>query len=333
MVLNNPFLSFRFALFLSFSLTASSSAPLFLSKLSSPSTPRATPSDLLSVLGSKSESLNVNPVVARELRSCFKFLVPFSPNCVKLNHNQRSPRRTLALTKSTVRSQREENELIWRPPEPVLELARLAVDSGGDPAAIQRLLDPTIIPVPDIEGSKESRCELTRTPYGRRFISEEVNWYLKFLFDVIADRGPPIGLNVTLNRFDLFHGHLFLAVDSGRLGILFHAKEYPEYDKEVFPYNMGFCQRGSKVKYDDSMNLRNILWLAPLPHNPTKSWAAPGVLVVLDARPDGIIYKDLIPDYVHFARTIYEDDLGDVAVDVNYLYVGSEPLNYQIFIC
>ncbi|KAK4273434.1 hypothetical protein QN277_021838 [Acacia crassicarpa] len=337
MVMCNSSLPFRFALFLSFSLTASSSSPLFFSKRSSPSSPpaptRATPSDLLSLLGSKSQSVAVNPVVAQELRSCFKFLVPFSPNGVKLEHSQRSPRRLMALTQSTVRNQREENELIWWPPEPVLELARIAVDSGGDPAAIQRLLDPTIITVPDIEGSKECRCELTRTPYGRRFISEELNRYLKFLFDVIVDRGPSIGLNVTLNRYDLFHGHLFLAVDSGRLGILFHAKEYPEYDNEVFPYNMGFCQQGSKVKYDDSMNLRNILWLAPLPHNSAKSWVAPGVLVVLDARPDGIIYRDLIPDYVNFARTIYEDDLGDVAVDVNCLNVGPEPPNYQIFLC
>jgi len=94
-----------------------------------------------------------------------------------------------------------------------------------------------------------------------------------------------------------------------------------------------------------------------------------GVLVVLDARPDGILYRDLIPDYVKFARTIYEgsgfcffsalllceswnflrkvdfflsvlslstlpvDDLGHVAVDVNYLNVGSGTGNYQIFIC
>jgi hypothetical protein len=27
---------------------------------------------------------------------------------------------------------------------------------------------------------------------------------------------------------------------------------------------------------------------------------------VLDARPDGIIYRDLIPEYVNVARTIYE---------------------------
>jgi len=28
------------------------------------------------------------------------------------------------------------------------------------------------VQVPDIEGSKEDRCELTRTPYGRLFINE-----------------------------------------------------------------------------------------------------------------------------------------------------------------
>lgn len=229
--------------------------------------------------------------------------------------------------------QREEDELVWWPPRPVLELARLAVDSGGDPAAIQRALDPTMITVPDVEGSKEDRCELTRTPYGRRFISEELNSYLEFLFELILARGPNIGLNVSLSRYDLFHGHLFLAIDSGRLGILFHAKEYPAYDKEVFPYNMGYCQVGSNVTYDDSMNLRNILWLAPLPSDSTKAWAAPGVLVALDARPDGIIYRDLIPEYVNIARTIYEDDLGEVAVDVNYLDVGNAGSKFKIFIC
>lgn len=94
--------------------------------------------------------------------------------------------------------------------------------------------------------------------------------------------------------------------------------------------------------------------------------------MVLDAHPDGIIYRDLIPNYVKFVRTIYEglkqlsepslilfilylldcrlihmndklnlfclclslDDLGTTAVDVNYLNVGGagEP-DYQLFIC
>lgn len=31
-----------------------------------------------------------------------------------------------------------------------------------------------------------------------------------------------------------------------------------------------------------------------------------GVLVVLDAHPGGIIYRDIIPNYVKYARTIYE---------------------------
>lgn len=44
----------------------------------------------------------------------------------------------------------------------------------------------------------------------------------------------------------------------------FHAKEYPAYDKEVFPYYMGYCQTGivfflmilSLVEYDN--------WVKPL---------------------------------------------------------------------
>ncbi|KAH7574679.1 hypothetical protein ACOSQ2_009200 [Xanthoceras sorbifolium] len=334
-------LPIRFTILLSLSLTASttsssSSLSFFKSKTSSsssslPSTPKATPSDLLSLLGPTSQSSSVNPLVAQQLNCCFKFLVPFTPHKPNTQFHDFTIRRSLK--DQNLKSQREQNELIWWPPEPVLELARLAVDSGGDPDAIHRTLDPTVLPVPDVEGCKGYRCELTRTPYGRRFISQELNSYLRYLFELIVARGPNVGLSASLNRYDLFHGHLFLAPETGRLGVLFHAREYPAYDKEVFPYNMGYCQIGSNVTYDDSMNLRNILWLAPLPNNSTKGWDAPGVLVVLDARPDGIIYRDIIPEYVNFARTIYEDDLGDAVVDVNYLNVGESVLDYQIFIC
>ncbi|OAY44040.1 hypothetical protein MANES_08G117600v8 [Manihot esculenta] len=308
--MGNPSFSLRFAVFLSFSVAASSSSQFFFQKLGSPFSstppiPKAMPSDLLSVLGPTKQSSKINPLVSRELKSCFKFLVPFSPSNTKPQNQHSYSNRKLAYI-IQFRNQGEENELIWWPPEPVLELARLALDSGGDPDVIHRALDPSILPIPDVEGSKENRCELTRTPYGRRFISQELNSYLKFLFEVIAARGRSIGLNVSLNRYDFFHGHLFIATKTGRLGILFHAKEYPAYDKEVFPCNMGYCQKGSTVTYDDSMNFRNILWLAPFPSNSSKAWAAPGVLVVLDAHPGGIIYRDIIPEYVNFARTIYE---------------------------
>ncbi|XP_034706029.1 uncharacterized protein LOC117929741 [Vitis riparia] len=336
-----PSLSLRFAFVLSLSFTAShsSSSPFHLTRTAPPPSPssfrnlKASASDVVALLGTRQQASQINAEEARQLRSCFKFLVPFTLNSIGLASRGWSIRRRLSLKKGDGRCRREEDELVWWPPAPVLELARLAFDSGGDPAAIHRTLDPTMIRVPDVEGSKEFRCELTRTPYGRRFINEELNSYLEFLFELIAARGPDIGLNASLSRYDFFHGHLFLARETGRLGILFHAKEYPSYEKESFPYNMGYCQIGSNVAYDDSMNLRNILWLAPLPSNSSKGWVAPGVLVVLDARPGGIIYRDIIPDYVKFARTIYEDDFGDVAVDVNYLNVGNAVPDYQIFIC
>ncbi|XP_059648481.1 uncharacterized protein LOC132294589 [Cornus florida] len=336
--MGNPSLSIRFTFVLSLSLAAtyttsshssSSTCLFFLRSHSSPTPPipKASASDLLSLLGTPQQASAINPKEAQQLKSCLKFLVPLSPT--QLATHSIAPQ----LKSIRPKTWTEQNQLIWWPPTPVMELARLAVDSGGDPAAIQRALDPTIITVPDIEGSKENRCELTRTPYGRRFINEELNSYLEFLFEIIAARAPSIGLNISLNRYDLFHGHIFLATDTGRLGILFHAKEYPAYEKKVFPYNMGYCQKGSNVTYGDSMNLRNILWLAPLPSNSAKAWLAPGVLVVLDAHPGGIIYTDLIPEYVNYARTIYEDDLGDVVADVNYLNVGGAVSDYQIFIC
>jgi len=196
----------------------------------------------------------------------------------------------------------EADEVVMWPPAPVMELARITVDSGGDPGAIHRALDPTMLPVPDVEGSQKNKCQLTRTPYGRRFANKELNQYFAFLFELIVARGPSVALNVSLSRYDLFHGHLFLASETGRLGILFHAKEYPAFDKELFPYSLGYCQAGSNVQYDDSMNLRNILWLAPLPSKETKAWLAPGVLVVLDAHPDGIIYQEMIRDHSHRIR-------------------------------
>ena len=141
-------LSLRLTFLLSLSLTASSFP--FFHKPSSPSTstPKATPSDLLSILGPKSQSSKIKPLVAHDLNSCLKFLVPFTPKSPKLRSRKcLTTKKDLGLAKIGASDQRVVDELIWWPPEPVLELARLAVDSGGDPAAIQRALDPTMIAV------------------------------------------------------------------------------------------------------------------------------------------------------------------------------------------
>ncbi|KAL9233312.1 hypothetical protein vseg_008330 [Gypsophila vaccaria] len=315
--------SLNIALFLTFSLPTTPSPP---------PTAKATTADLLTLLDPTTRATaKVPPRVARDLWSCLKFLVPHRPTSGYAVSNRRS----MAVVGGGRRlSDRvEEDELVWFPPEAVFELARLSFESGGNPDVVYLALDPTPFPVPDIEGSKECKCELTRTPYGRHFIHEELNAYMRFLFELIVSRGPSVGLNVSLSRYDLFHGHLFLAKETGRLGILFHAKEYPAYDKHDFPFNTGYCQKGTNVVYDEEMNFRNILWLAPMPSSSSKDWVAPGVLVVLDAHPDGIIYRDLIPDYVQIARTLYEDDFGTVPVDVNYLNVGGAPPDYQLFIC
>lgn len=69
-----------------------------------------------------------------------------------------------------------------------------------------------------------------------------------------------IALQVTLSRFDLFHAHMFCTHSTNRLGMLFHSKEYPAYDKD-FPINLGFCQQKSPVKYEEAaMDFRNLLW-------------------------------------------------------------------------
>ncbi|WVZ67054.1 hypothetical protein U9M48_016193 [Paspalum notatum var. saurae] len=329
-------LTISLAVSFSASCCASSSSPHTSARSPTPArppSPQALAADLLSILAGPRAAARVPAAEASRLHACLRFLSPVNPTAPKISFWSRGGHRKFLLEGCDEGRAAEADQMVMWPPAPVLDLARLAVDSGGDPGAIHGALDPTMLPVPDVEGSQKNKCQLTRTPYGRRFANEEINSYFAFLFELIVARGPSVGLNVSLSRYDLFHGHLFLASGTGRLGILFHAKEYPAFNKELFPYNLGYCQAGSNVQYDDSLNLRNVLWLAPLPSNETKAWLAPGVLVVLDAHPDGIIYQEMIRDYVQIVRTVYEDDFGEVAVDVNYLNMANASPTERIFIC
>ncbi|CAI7810544.1 unnamed protein product, partial [Closterium sp. NIES-54] len=155
----------------------------------------------------------------------------------------------------------------------------------------REVLAPLLLAVPDVDGSDVARCQLTSSPTCYQFKDNDINLFFALLFHVIAafssltiasspscssssspsaspSSSPPTSPPssppaIHLSRFDLFHCHLFATHASGRLGALFHAKEYPAFCTDSFPVNLGFCQSGSPVPYDASMSFRNILWLAP----------------------------------------------------------------------
>jgi len=111
---------------------------------------------------------------------------------------------------------------------------------------------------------------------------------------------------ISLNRFDLFHAHAFVTVH-GAFGILFHAKEYPAYDEESFPINLGFCQKNSNLLYDEAeASMRTVLWLG------------------IDDKMSVLAYIDTAAPVnqpiltVPELHTTYEGDFGDVQGDIYY---------------
>lgn len=71
-------------------------------------------------------------------------------------------------------------------------------------------------------------------------------------------------MQIGLTKHDLFHGHLYLAHGSGRVGILFHAKEYPRWPDDGLASqlpSLGWCQQESDLAYcARAMDMRNIMW-------------------------------------------------------------------------
>ncbi|KAF8680660.1 hypothetical protein HU200_045692 [Digitaria exilis] len=166
-------LAFTISLAVSFSVSccAAPSSPSSHTSASSRSPPpssKAVAADLLSVLGGPRAAERVPPAEASRLHACLRFLSPVNPAASKVS----SWGARKFLLEGLDVGAAEADEMVKWPPAPVMELARLAVDSGGDPGAIHRALDPTMLPVPDVEGSQENKCELTRTTYGRRFANK-----------------------------------------------------------------------------------------------------------------------------------------------------------------
>jgi len=122
-----------------------------------------------------------------------------------------------------------------------------------------------------------------------------------------------------LNPFDLFHGHVF--VNEIAFGVIFHSMEYPAYSADLFPVNLGWCQKDSKVAYNEElMAKRNTLLLVPLNANEKfSSDCKLGAISLweLDIRKFSTIDASLSTESPLY--TIYAESLGAGLGDVVYL--------------
>lgn len=79
------------------------------------------------------------------------------------------------------------------------------------------------------------------------------------LFEISAALG-----DAELNRFDLHHAHcVFNENYPGALALIFHLREYPRHCVEHFPFNLGYCQKGSTLELPnaEAMLVRTVLWV------------------------------------------------------------------------
>lgn len=100
-----------------------------------------------------------------------------------------------------------------------------------------------------------------------------------------------------LSRYDLFHGHVFFNRTEQILGVLFHAKEYPAFEEDIFPYELGFCQSGSNLFLNGGceMERRSVLWVF--------GEEGMGLVESSDRLPFG---------------TVYEGEFGEAIADLFY---------------
>ncbi|EIE26939.1 hypothetical protein COCSUDRAFT_59437 [Coccomyxa subellipsoidea C-169] len=169
----------------------------------------------------------------------------------------------------------------------------------------------------------DQRCQLTSYPVGRRFKEEtQMNTLMADLFQGIVEGTLAVSLPpIELTRWDLFHAHCFFTPKDRGVGLLFHAKEYPR-ECEAFPYNLGYCQRGSPLEYSErEMDFRNLIYYQ-------------GELCCLDVGESSVLHNTLIMDGLQDVRTVLEMDFGRAVCDVNY-FGGLEDVSREdkLFIC
>lgn len=217
------------------------------------------------------------------------------------------------------------------PPEPPA-LRRLAARltavhhrPDASHARLLRALAKPLLRLPDVEGAAAARCQLCRSPVGRRFRDRALQRHFAAVFAAVAAGSARAGLPVELSRFDLHHGHLFASRDC--VGLLLHAREYPA-PGPGFDVNLGFCQAGSTLGWDAQLqSLRNVLYLVPARRD------LPTSLAVLDTAPGTALYDGLLAAGVRPLHTVYESDLGTPLADVNFLSSARGLPEHRLYVC
>lgn len=187
-------------------------------------------------------------------------------------------------------------------------------------AAILKALGADTFPAPNVENSNETMCSLTTFPDCSRFEDDDINLWLANLFVTISIEAP---IQVNLSRFDLSSAVLFLDSANKDCSILFRARFYPRFDEEKFPVNLGLCQEGSSVEFEQAaMDFRNFVWYKD-------------TLVALDLS-EGSVLQELLLDIeeIRLVRTVFEEDLGLSVANINYFGSLVEAMEAQrIFVC
>ncbi|RVD89197.1 uncharacterized protein DFL_000213 [Arthrobotrys flagrans] len=158
---------------------------------------------------------------------------------------------------------------------------------------------------------EQKRCQLGKdtdnvTPF---LASTTLGTYFENLFQMIPTWATG---EISLSRFDLFHGHLFANPSTSTVGVVFHSKEYPAENADTFPFNLGFCQINSNVTFANKiMRKRNLVWTIDA-SNRTALWWIDMAIRTGDNAVDAVLGGE--PFY-----TLYEDSLGYVVADFYYL--------------
>lgn len=176
-------LAFSISLAVSFSVSccAAPSSPSLHTSARSRS-PQAVAADLLSVLAGPRAAARVPAAEASRLHACLRFLSPVDPATAKISSWSRGGSRKFLLEGRDAGAAEADEMVMW-PPAPVMEMARLAVDSGGDPGAIHRALDPTMLPV-SVFGSPIFSATFVCVNGGfctgkvKKSLEEDAIWYL-----------------------------------------------------------------------------------------------------------------------------------------------------------